>query len=116
MSPSGFVRFVWQLRLIAAILALTGQVGLTGASLNLARDESSAVSHTEQSGIDLHHGHNEANCVACIALSFHATVSSAAPPLARLDAGGGSLASRSIGRIAGPELLSNSCRAPPRDA
>jgi len=65
---------MWRLRLFAAVVAIAGQLGLSGASLTLARDESSAVSHTERSGIDLHHGHNEATCAACAALSFHASV------------------------------------------
>ena len=61
------------LRLAAVVLAVVGQAGLLAASLTLAKDESSAISHTEQSGIDLHHGHNEATCVACIALSLQGT-------------------------------------------
>lgn len=61
------------LRVFAVVLALIGQAGLTGAALNLAKDETSAVSHTERSGIDLHHGHNEATCAACVALSLQGT-------------------------------------------
>src|SRR3954466_4888442 len=58
------------LRLAAVVLALLGQAGLTSAALTLAKDETSAISHTERSGIDLHHGHNEATCIACTALSL----------------------------------------------
>jgi hypothetical protein len=61
------------LRLLAVVLALVGQAGLTSAALTLAKDESSAISHTESSGIDLHHGHNEATCAACTALSLQGT-------------------------------------------
>jgi hypothetical protein len=61
------------LRLIAVMLAFVGQAGLTSAALTLAKDESSTISHTERSGIDLHHGHNEATCAACAALSLQGT-------------------------------------------
>lgn len=61
------------LRLTAVVLALVGQAGLLAASLTLVKEENSAISHTEQSGIDLHHGHNEATCTACIALSLQGT-------------------------------------------
>jgi len=61
------------LRLAAIVLALLGQAALTGAALTLATDEMSAISHTERSGIDLHHGHNEATCIACTALSLQGT-------------------------------------------
>src|ERR1700681_3903753 len=72
---------VWRLRLLAAVLAVAGQVGISGASLTLARDESSAASHTERSGINLHRGHNDATCAACIDLSFHASVGASPPPV-----------------------------------
>jgi hypothetical protein len=61
------------LRLAAIALALLGQAALTSAALTLAKDETSAISHTEGSGIDLHHGHNEATCIACTALSLQGT-------------------------------------------
>jgi len=107
---------VWRLRLLATVLALAGQLGLSGASLTLARDESSAISHTERSGIDLHHGHNEATCAACAALSFHATVNPTAPPLLSEATSRLALASRALHFAIGPQLLPNSCRAPPREA
>ncbi len=89
---------------------------MSGASLTLARDEASAVSHTERSGIDLHRGHNEATCATCAALSLHANVNRVAPPVSsgaitRMVAARGSVAF-----VAGPRLLPNSCRAPPREA
>lgn len=101
--------------MLAAVLAIAGQLGLSSASLTLARDESSAVSHTERSGIDLHHGHNEATCAACATLSFQATVTSAAPPVPGERTAGLVLARAAERRIAGPRLLSNTCRAPPRE-
>jgi hypothetical protein len=61
------------LRLAAIVLALLGQAALTSAALTLAKDEASAVSHAERNGIDLHHGHNEATCIACTALSLQGT-------------------------------------------
>lgn len=70
--PSLFSSLSRLLRTAAVALALLGQLGLASASLSLAKDESSAISHTERSGIDLHHSHNEATCVACIALSLGA--------------------------------------------
>src|SRR5438046_2415970 len=59
---------MWRLRLVAAILAAVGQVGFSSASLTLVRDESSAVPHAERSGVELHHGHNDATCADSIAL------------------------------------------------
>jgi len=85
---------VWRLRLLATVLAVVGQMGISGASLTLARDESSVVSHTERNGVDLHHGHNEATCAACTALSFHATVNPGALPVS--ERGDRSLRSRPL--------------------
>jgi hypothetical protein len=53
-------------------LGTLGQAALLSTSITLAKDESSAISHTERSGIDLHYSHNEATCVACAALSLQA--------------------------------------------
>src|SRR5471030_1482686 len=103
---------VWRLRLLATVLAVAGQLGISGASLTLARDESSAVSHTERSGIDLHHGHNEATCAACTALSFHASVTAIAPPASDDAASRLVLARGSVYYVRGPQLLPNPCRAP----
>jgi hypothetical protein len=107
---------MWRLRLLATVLAVAGQLGLSGASLTLARDETSAISHTERSGIDLHHGHNEATCAACTALSFQATVNPIAPPVSSEATSRLALASRALYYVTGPQLLPNSCRAPPREA
>jgi hypothetical protein len=107
---------VWRLRLLATVLAVVGQLGLSGASLTLARDESSAISHTERSGIDLHHGHNEATCAACTTLSFQATVNSIEPPELVPATSSSAFAPRALYVIAGPQFLPNSCRAPPREA
>src|SRR3954468_23957352 len=74
-------RVMWRLRLLAGLLAAVGQIGWSGAALTLARDESSVVSHAEQGGIDLHHGHNDATCGPFLALSFHAAPKSAASPV-----------------------------------
>src|ERR1700681_2733754 len=103
---------VWRLRMLAVVLAVVGQMGISGASLTLGRDESSAISHTERSGIDLHRGHNEATCAACIALSFHASVTAIAPPVLSAEISRVVLARRSVDFVNGPQLLSNSCRAP----
>jgi hypothetical protein len=107
---------VWGLRLLAMTLAIVGQIGISGASLTLARDESSAISHTEQSGIDLHHGHNEATCAACTTLSFQATVNPIEPPELIPATSLSAFAPRALYYIAGPQFLPNSCRAPPREA
>ena len=103
------------LRLLATVLATVGQMGILGASLTLASDERSAAAHAEPLGIDLHHGHNEATCAACTALSFHsAPQSNSAPALVEI-------VSRSVAAkgascpAAGAHLLPNSCRAPPRE-
>lgn len=108
-------RVMWRLRLLAGLLAAVGQIGWSGAALTLARDESSVISHAEQSGIDLHHGHNEATCAACIALSFHASLGAAPSPVplaivARL------LPVRAVSAVVAPHrLLLHSPRAPPRE-
>jgi hypothetical protein len=98
------------------VLAVVGQLGISGASLTLARDESSVVSHTERNGIDLHHGHNEATCAACTALSFHATVNPGAPPVSTEVISRFVLARLAAHFVSGPQLLPNSCRAPPRES
>jgi hypothetical protein len=105
---------MWGLRLLALILAVAGQVGISGATLTLAHDESSAISHTERSGIDLHHGHNEATCAACTTLSFQATVNPIEPPTLS-PTSLSVFAPRALYYIA-PQFLPNSCRAPPREA
>jgi len=109
-------RFAWRLRLFAAAFAVVGQLGIFGAYLTLARDESSVVSHTEPSGVDLHHGHNEATCAACTALSFHAAPGQIAAPSASAETSHKVAALRAVLRLATLNLLPNSCRAPPREA
>src|SRR2546423_7862458 len=101
--------------LFAATLAFVGQLGIFGASLALAREETSAVAHAEQSGTSVHYGHNEATCAACAALLLHGSVR-ALPPI---SSGAISLLgpSGSLARpLTGPQYLLNCCRAPPREA
>jgi len=105
-----------RLRLLAVLLAFAGQLGLLGAYLGLARDESSAISHVEQGGTSSHHGHSEATCIACTALSFHATVTPASQPIPVCDAVRLVFARADANRPAAPQLHPNSCRAPPREA
>jgi len=107
---------VWRLRLLATVLAVVGQLGISGASLTLARDESSVVSHTERSGIDLHRGHNEATCPACAALSFQANVNRVAPPITFGAISRLVIAQRSVAHVTGAQNHPNSCRAPPRES
>ena len=109
-------RFVWRLRLIAAAFAVVGQLGIFGAYLTLARDESSVVSHTEPRGIDLHRGHNEATCAACTALSLQAAPGQIAAPTSSAEMSHKVVARRASLLFAAPNLLPNSCRAPPREA
>jgi hypothetical protein len=104
------------LRLVAAALAVTGQIGFSSASLTLARDESSAAAHAEQSGVDLHHGHNEATCPACIALSLQAAPSHGAPLAPDGEQPAAATCRQIDGIVATPSILPNSCRAPPREA
>ncbi|HEX6627749.1 MAG TPA: hypothetical protein VF105_07335 [Gemmatimonadaceae bacterium] len=101
------------LALIAVLLAVVGQLGIVSASLTIARDESSAVSHTEQSGTNLHHGHNEATCASCAALSFHTTLTNAASPVHAHAVLRVVFAGATVDVVAAPYLLANSCRAPP---
>jgi hypothetical protein len=114
-----FVRGAFQtltlrsLRLAAVVLAFGGQAALTTAELTLAKDETSAISHVERNGIDLHHGHNEATCIACTALSLqgipgviaHESIPARAPEQVgtRLVAGPGA-----------QFLFSSPSRAPPK--
>jgi len=101
------------LRLVAVVLALVGQAGLTSAMLTLAKDETSAISHTERSGVDLHHGHNEATCIACSALSLQGTPRVASvPPLPRRVRE--QVSTHVSGGASVHFLLSNPSRAPPR--
>jgi hypothetical protein len=116
---SGFAslrRMTWRLRLVVAMLAGVGQIGLSGASLTLARDESSALSHAERGGVDLHHGHNEATCAACVALSFHAAPKSSVSPVALVESPLLGHVRASATLVAGLQLLLNSSRAPPRES
>ena len=106
---------MWRLRLLAAVLAVAGQLGISGASLELARNESSAVSHVERNGVDLHRGHNEATCASCTALSFHASLEAGSPLISSVKISHAVLARRAVLYKTGPQLLSNSCRAPPRE-
>ena len=99
--------------LIAVLLAVIGQLGIVSASLTIAREESSAVSHTEQSGTNLHHGHNEATCASCATLSFQATLANAATPLDTHAIRRAVFARAAVDRVASPHLLANSSRAPP---
>ena len=109
-------RVVWRLRLFAAAFAVVGQLGIFGAYLTLARDESSAVSHTEPNGVELHRGHNDAACAACTALSFQAAPGQIAAPGASAQISREIIARRAVSHGAAPNLLPNSCRAPPREA
>jgi hypothetical protein len=101
------------LRLAAVVLALLGQAAVTSAALTLAKDETSAISHTEQRGIDLHHGHNEATCIACTALSLQGTprviVERAIPRRAPVQVGTRVTADPGV-----QFLFSSPSRAPPR--
>ena len=100
-------------RLLAVLLVVIGQLGIVSAALTLARDETSAISHTEESGTNLHHGHNEATCPSCALLSMQSAINHAPPPLDILSAQHVTFARLALERHSGPQLLANSCRAPP---
>ena len=100
-------------RLLAVLLVVIGQLGIVGAALTLARDETSAISHTEESGTNLHHGHNDATCASCALLSMQTGVNHTPPPLVVLALRRVALARLALERLSGPQLLTNSCRAPP---
>jgi hypothetical protein len=102
-------------RLLAVLLVVIGQLGIVSAALTLARDESSAISHTEESGTNLHHGHNEATCPSCALLSMQTTVNHAPPPLDILAVQHVVFARLALQRLATPQLLPNSCRPPPSE-
>jgi hypothetical protein len=100
-------------RLLAVLLVVIGQLGIVSAALTLARDETSAISHTEESGTNLHHGHNEATCPSCALLSMQSAVNHAPPPLDILSVRHVAFARLALERLSAPQLLPNSCRAPP---
>ena len=109
-------RSVWRWRVLAVLLVAIGQLGIVSAALNLARDESSAISHTEQSGTNLHHGHNDATCPSCALLSLQGAPNHAPPTLDFLAVKHVAFARLAVERLSQPQLLPNSCRAPPREA
>jgi hypothetical protein len=108
-------RVMWRLRLFAALLAAVGQIVWSGAALALAQDESSVISHAEQCGIDLHHGHNEGTCAACIALSFHASTKAALSQVPLAAVAGRRPIGAAVTAVPAHELLLHSSRAPPRE-
>ena len=108
-------RWSVRLRTLATVVAAVGQVAVGGSALMLARDEASAGAHAESSGVNLHHGHNEATCAACTALSLHAAVGRAAPRVPSGQLASLAFARRLAFRVNSPSLLSNTCRAPPRE-
>jgi hypothetical protein len=103
----------WRLRLLAVLLVVIGQLGMVSASLTLARDESSAISHTEESGTNLHHGHNDATCPSCALLSLQGAFNHTPPALDVLSVQHVVFARLAVERFSQPQLLPNSCRAPP---
>jgi hypothetical protein len=102
-------------RLLAVLLVVIGQLGIVGAALTLARDESSAISHTEQSGTNLHHGHDDATCASCGSLSLQSAPHHTPPPLDILAIRHVAFARLALNRLSAPQLLPNSCRAPPSE-
>src|SRR5438270_1360357 len=112
-ASAAHLRPAWRV-VFAAMLALVGQLGIFCASLTLAREESSAIAHTEQSGTALHHGHNEATCVACLTLSLQPIANSAAPTSSNIISIS-VVSTLEAQLLTDPQLLANSCRAPPRE-
>jgi hypothetical protein len=106
-------RSEWYWCLLAVLLVVIGQLRIVSAALTLARDESSAISHAEQSGTNLHHGHNEATCLSCALLSIQSAFNHAAPPLDLLAIAHVGFARLPLERLSESQLLPNSSRAPP---
>src|SRR5207237_1608331 len=107
-------RPAWRL-LFAATLAILGQLGIFAAPLALAREETSALAHAEQSGTSLHHGHDGATCAACATLSLQASIH-VVPPISSGAISSLVLFGSFARPLTDPQLLPNSCRAPPREA
>src|SRR5947199_10799695 len=101
-------RFEWRWRLLAVLLVLIGQLGIVASALTLARDESSAISHTEQSGTNLHHGHDDATCASCAFLSLQSAPNHTPPPLHILAIRQVAFARLALKRFSAPQLLPNS--------
>jgi hypothetical protein len=100
------------LGLAAVGLGILGQAAVLSSSVTLAKDESSAVSHTERSGIDLHHSHNEATCISCLALSLQGAPQVVVERLFVAPANE-HLRTRVSGDAGALLLLTNPSRAPP---
>ena len=58
-------RILSTIRILIAVVVLVAQVGVAGAGVLDAREGASAASHLENSGINLHFAHNEADCFMC---------------------------------------------------
>lgn len=106
----------WRGRLLAVLLVAIGQLGIVGAALTLEHDEWSAISHAEQSGTNLHHGHNDAMCPSCTLLSLQGALDHAAPAFDLIAVEHVAFSPLAVERLSRPQLLTNSCRAPPREA
>lgn len=55
-----------KLRLLAAAVAAAAQILLAAAPLAEASFGPDSSAHVEVAGTDLHHGHDEATCAACV--------------------------------------------------
>ena len=65
LPRSTAIPIVSTLRALIAMVVLVAQVGVAGAGVLDAREGSSAASHLENSGTNLHFAHNEADCFMC---------------------------------------------------
>ena len=114
MPTRRLLRLKVAIRLVLALVAIAGQSAVV--SVSAVADDTGAAAHVEQSGVSLHHAHNEGTCVVCRVLSIHGrTEVQSAPAVAQPTAPSAppSVLSRRPERITSTSNLS---RAPPRNA
>lgn len=101
-------------RLTIALIALIGQSAVL--SIAAGADDLGAAAHVEQSGVALHHAHNEATCIVCRALSLHGRTQSPAEPGIAIAAAPAVRPNSIAYRPEQATLPSNPSRAPPEIA
>ena len=99
------------LRLAAFAILAAVQLCVLGLSVALAGEERPLAAHVEERGGATHHGHDEATCVACVALHLVGTPTSGGVRLADVLAAG---REAGAGAPAHPALAERHTAAAPR--
>lgn len=101
------------MRLMAALIVLTAQVGIAGAGVLDGHKGASAASHLESGGTNLHFAHNEATCFMCRAQHMGDAVPFSIEPPPSVPVMLENDLARSIRIAAAAQHVSNATRAPP---